>query len=301
MVHAHRRRNWLAKVKVNGCWLIEENEIRDSVAGSFQNLLTEEGEWRPNIGGLTFERLGGYSRLKCSECGVLCKLDIEKHEEFETKGPLSPYLFVIAREAFSCLLKKVENGGYLSRLDDLFEFVTYVVRGNLWVRINLDKSELILVGRMDNIDDLALDLGCKIGDLPFSYLGLSSGAFFKFVTVWDGWKKGFAKGALWKQVISQKYGEDEEGWRSHEVGGRYGVGLWKIIRKESDLLNNIISFFVEMDAWVVDVWNFKGKRGGWTPCFFRLFNDWSIIEGMVGPNVWNFEGKRSGKSGALFG
>ena len=59
MVHAHRRRNWLAKVKVNGCWLIEENEIRDSVAGSFQNLLTEEGEWRPNIGGLTFERLGG--------------------------------------------------------------------------------------------------------------------------------------------------------------------------------------------------------------------------------------------------
>ena len=44
---------------MNGCWLIEENEIRDSVAGSFQNLLTEEGEWRPNIGGLTFERLGG--------------------------------------------------------------------------------------------------------------------------------------------------------------------------------------------------------------------------------------------------
>ena len=40
---------------------------------------------------------------------------VSKHKEFETKGRLSPYLFVIAREAFSCLLKKVENGGYLSR------------------------------------------------------------------------------------------------------------------------------------------------------------------------------------------
>ena len=61
------------------------------------------------------------------------------------------------------------------------------------LRINLDKSELILVGRMGNIDDLALDLGCKIGDLPFSYLGLSSGAFFKFVTVWDGVEERFRK------------------------------------------------------------------------------------------------------------
>ena len=40
------------------------------------------------------------------------------------------------------------------------------------LRINLEKSEPILVGRVDNIDDLALELGCKVGGLPFCYLGI---------------------------------------------------------------------------------------------------------------------------------
>ena len=52
--------NWLAKVKVNGSWLTKENEINNGVVGAFQNLLTKEGGWRPNIGGLTFESLRGY-------------------------------------------------------------------------------------------------------------------------------------------------------------------------------------------------------------------------------------------------
>ena len=51
--------NWLAKVKVNGSWLTKENEINNGVVGAFQNLLTKEGGWRPNIGGLTFESLRG--------------------------------------------------------------------------------------------------------------------------------------------------------------------------------------------------------------------------------------------------
>ena len=34
------------------------------------------------------------------------------------------------------------------------------------LRINLEKSELILVGRVHNIDELALELGCKVGSLP---------------------------------------------------------------------------------------------------------------------------------------
>ena len=38
--------------------------------------------------------------------------------------------------------------------------------------------------------------------------------------------------ALWKQVINQKYGEKDRRWCSHEVSEKYGVGLWKAIRKE---------------------------------------------------------------------
>ena len=43
------------------------------------------------------------------------------------------------------------------------------------LRINLDKSSVISVGRVDNIDRLALELGCKVGSLLTDYLGLPLG------------------------------------------------------------------------------------------------------------------------------
>ena len=46
------------------------------------------------------------------------------------------------------------------------------------------------------------------------------------------WRYANEREPLWKQVISQKYGEEDRGWRSREVSERYGVGLWKAIRKE---------------------------------------------------------------------
>ena len=54
------------------------------------------------------------------------------------------------------------------------------------LRINLEKSKLIPVGRVENIDDLAMDFGCRVGILSSTYLGLPLGASFKSVTVWDG-------------------------------------------------------------------------------------------------------------------
>ena len=47
------------------------------------------------------------------------------------------------------------------------------------LRVNLEKSELIPVGRVNDIEDLALELGCKVGGLPSRYLGLPLGAPFK--------------------------------------------------------------------------------------------------------------------------
>ena len=35
-----------------------------------------------------------------------------------------------------------------------------------------------------------------------------------------------------RRVISFKYGEEDGGWRTREVNGRNGVGLWKAIRKK---------------------------------------------------------------------
>ncbi|RVW44349.1 LINE-1 reverse transcriptase-like [Vitis vinifera] len=473
MVNAHSRRNWLSKLKVNGCWHTEENDLKDSAVGSFHNLYSEEGGWHPCIDGLTFmgldsseaERLeltfskeevfaalsnlgkdkapgpngftmafwlfcwdvvkkGGAkdmkdfrpislvgslykllakvlanklkkamdSRLKSNEGDVLCKLDIEKvydHVNWKflfavlrkmgfrekwikwiewcistvkfsvvvngspsgffqsSRGlrqgdPLSPYLFVIVMEVFSCLLRRAIGGGYLSGwrvrgrsgeeilishllfVDDTLVFyeasqdqMTYLSRLLMWfeacsgLRINLEKSKLILMGRVHNIEDLALELGVKWVVSPPAIWVCLWGAPFKSVAVWDGveerfrkrlamWKRRYISkgrrltlirstlssmsiyfmslfcmsrkvrlilekiqkdfiwggGALvqkphlvsslkqvelaisqwkrgfWKKVISHKYGEEDRGWRSRAVSERYGVGLWKAIRKE---------------------------------------------------------------------
>lgn len=45
--------------------------------------------------------------------------------------------------------------------------------------LNLTKSSLIAVGEVPNFDQLATDLGCRMGQLPTTYLGLPLGATFK--------------------------------------------------------------------------------------------------------------------------
>ena len=53
------------------------------------------------------------------------------------------------------------------------------------LRINLDKSSLIPVGRVENKEYLAIELGYKTRYLPVEYLGLPLGAKRKASIVWD--------------------------------------------------------------------------------------------------------------------
>ena len=72
-------------------------------------------------------------------------------------------------------------------------------------RINLDKSEILLVGRVENLDILALKLVCKVGLLPSSYLGLPLGTLFKPVAVWEWVEEWFCKRlAMWKRQFISK-------------------------------------------------------------------------------------------------
>ena len=76
------------------------------------------------------------------------------------------------------------------------------------LRINLEKSELIPVGRVENMDDLAWDFGCRVGSLPSSYLGMPLGASFKSVTVWDGVEERFQRRlSMWKRQYLSKGGK----------------------------------------------------------------------------------------------
>lgn len=70
----------------------------------------------------------------------------------------------------------------------------------LGLRVNLEKSELIPMRRVDNLEELAKELGCKVSVLPLTYLVLPLGALFKFVAVWDNVEEKFQKRlALWKR------------------------------------------------------------------------------------------------------
>ena len=71
------------------------------------------------------------------------------------------------------------------------------------LKINLDKSEILPVGRVDNVEELAFELGCKVGALPSYYLGAAHNS----VTGWDGMEKRFQKRlAMWKRQFISKGG-----------------------------------------------------------------------------------------------
>ena len=40
------------------------------------------------------------------------------------------------------------------------------------LKINLDKSSILPVGDVENLEALAAELGCRTGTLPLTYLGL---------------------------------------------------------------------------------------------------------------------------------
>ncbi|RVW86928.1 hypothetical protein CK203_036096 [Vitis vinifera] len=64
---------------------------------------------------------------------------------------LSLYLFVLAMETLSCLLRRAREAGFLTGFK-----VNERWRGFGGLKINLTKSELILVGRPENLEELAV-------------------------------------------------------------------------------------------------------------------------------------------------
>ena len=60
---------------------------------------------------------------------------------------------------------------------------------------------------MENLDDLAVELGCRVGELPSTHLGLPLGMRHNSLQVWDGVEERFRKKlALWKRQFISKGG-----------------------------------------------------------------------------------------------
>ena len=83
----------------------------------------------------------------------------------------------------------------------------WAVKAISGLRANLEKSELIPVGRVENVDELADEFGYKVGKLPSTYLGMPLGAPFKCVAARDEIEERFRKKlAMWKRQYISKGG-----------------------------------------------------------------------------------------------
>ena len=154
--------------------------------------------------------------------------------------PLSPYLFVIGMKTLSCLLNRTTDGNYLfgtkmadgrgeelviSHLlyvddtllfckadNDELKFISWIL---MWfeavsgLKINIIKSEILPIGPVANMEELASELGCKVGSLPTTYLGLPLGAKHKALSVWDSVEERF-----WKRLASWKLQYISKGGRA---------------------------------------------------------------------------------------
>ena len=76
------------------------------------------------------------------------------------------------------------------------------------LKVNLSKSEIILVGRVENMEGFAIKLGCRIGSLPTTYLGLPLGAPHNLWGFGIQLRNGFVKGCpLGRGSIFPRVGE----------------------------------------------------------------------------------------------
>jgi hypothetical protein len=153
--------------------------------------------------------------------------------------PFSPLLFVFIMETLSHLMDRAIGEGYISSFsvgladqtpmmishllfaDDTLLFcnadqhqLKYLRAVFSWfeavsgLKINLSKSEMVLVGNAPYIGDLVEILGCKVSALPMTYLGLLLGARFNSVRIWDPiLEKMERRLAGWKRLYLSKGGK----------------------------------------------------------------------------------------------
>ena len=142
MANAHRRRNCLGKISINGKMLEKEAEIKVEMVDAFKNLLSTPSEWRPFLPDLSFNEIGIEDASKLEE--------VFSEEEIWTaisglngdKAP-GPDGFPMAFWSFSWDFVEDEVLGFFKEFYEQGKFVR---------RINA--TFLVLIPKKQNVADL---------------------------------------------------------------------------------------------------------------------------------------------------
>ncbi|RVW47335.1 putative ribonuclease H protein [Vitis vinifera] len=220
---------WLAKVLAN-----RMKGVLAKVISTSQNAFVE-GRQIMDVVLVANEAID--SIVKSNRGAILCKLDIEKAYDHGTQfmvngspmgffqssrglrqgDPLSPYLFVVVMEAFSVLIKKAVDGGFLApclirgRRGEGVQISHLLFADDTLIFCEAKEDQLLYMGWLlmwfEAISGLRVNLEKRWGKLPSTYLGMPLGAPFKSVAAWDGIEERFRKKlAMWKRQYISKGG-----------------------------------------------------------------------------------------------
>ena len=75
------------------------------------------------------------------------------------------------------------------------------------LKVNVTKSEMVPIGKVNNVHALAKILGCRVRTLPMTYLGMPLGVSYKAPSIWNPiLEKIERKLAGWKKLYLSKGG-----------------------------------------------------------------------------------------------
>ncbi|RVX00991.1 LINE-1 reverse transcriptase-like [Vitis vinifera] len=180
--------------------------------------------------------------------------------------PLSPYLFVMGMEVLDVLIRRAVEGGYISgcnirggsrtslNISHLFfaddtivfceaskEQVSHLSWILFWfeaasgLRINLAKSEIIPVGDVEDILELAAELGGRVGSLPSHYLGLPLGVPNRATSMWDGVEERIRRRlAFGKTSVAKRVEKTQRDflWGGGNLEGKVHLVKWDAVCTE---------------------------------------------------------------------